>query len=476
MTGKAYVVFGSGEPIPSNVELSSLDGTNGFELVGAAAGDLTGPVGAAGDVNGDGFDDIIIGAFGVEENAGRSYVVFGSDGGFSARLNLASLDGSNGFRLTSVDSEDESGYSVDGAGDFNGDGIDDLLIGAPRADANGLNAGQAFVVYGSTSGFGASVDLELLDGTDGFVVNGSASSGLGGDVAAAGDINGDGIDDVIVSAPDYDGFTGETFVLFGSPDGFPASSETGDIDGTNGFRLVGTDSTEFSGRSVDGIGDLNGDGIDDLLISGSFPNCGVGGAYVVFGSKEGFSASVDLSTLDGTNGFYLQGIDGCDSAGNSLSAAGDFNGDGFADIIIGADGASSYADDGVTAVYGGESYVVFGSGDGFAPTVPLASLDGLNGIRIEGIADGDSSGRSVSNAGDVNGDGLDDVIIGAFGADPNGEGSGQGYVLFGFNALTVSTLSDSGDDATVAGDLLAEAADGDGLSLREAVLLANSSP
>ena len=181
---------------------------------------------------------------------------------------------------------------------------------------------------------------------------------------------------------------------------------------------------------------MNGDGIGDLIIGAPedvVPDVGeiyAGQSYVVFGSSGGFAASLDFSDLDGSNGFRLGGIDSSDQSGWSVSGAGDVNGDGIADLIIGA----RFADpDGVVSA--GESYLVFGSSAGFAANLGLSDLDGSNGFRLDGI-DGDSSGFSVSGAGDVNGDGIADLIIGAPSAGPDGNsGAGESYVVFGSTAL-----------------------------------------
>src|SRR5206468_2395658 len=149
----------------ANIDLSSLDGSNGFKLNGMNGADWAGlSVAPAGDVNGDGFADVIVGAPGAEFfDLGASYVLFGKAAGFAASINLSSLVGGNGFKLNGVAVDDYAGDSVASAGDVNGDGFADLIVGAFRADPHGTNSGASYVVFGKAAGFGANLDLSSLD-------------------------------------------------------------------------------------------------------------------------------------------------------------------------------------------------------------------------------------------------------------------------------------------------------------------------
>ena len=186
---------------------------------------------------------------------------------------------------------------------------------------------------------------------------------------------------------------------------------------------------------------------------------------MVFGSGSEFSSTLNLSSLNGINGFRIDGLAAYDISGRSVSSAGDINGDGIDDLIIGADGADPNGN------FSGSSYVVFGSGGEFSSTLNLSSLNGSNGFRIDGAATFDRSGFSVSSAGDINGDGIDDLIIGANGADPNGNYSGSSYVVFGSvnQAPTIVTNSAGNvlENTTLVVDIEAtddSSSEGDGLT------------
>jgi hypothetical protein len=477
LEGESYVVFGkaswAGTP---SIDLATLDGTNGFRLIGIDEVDRSGfSVSSAGDVNGDGFSDLIVGAPTAESAGGgsyegESYLVFGkASWAGTPSLDLATLDGTNGFRLIGIDAYDDSGISVSSAGDVNGDGFADLIVGANGAESAGgaNNEGENYVVFGKASWAGTpSLDLATLDGTNGFRLIGIDEYDFsGGSVSSAGDVNGDGFDDLIVGAPGGEstgGATdeGESYVVFGKASwaGTP-SLDLAALDGTNGFRLIGADEYGYSGRSVSSAGDVNGDGLADLIVGAPKAQSGpfaVGESYVVFGKASwAGTPSLDLAALDGTNGFGLIGIDGRDYSGVSVSSAGDVNGDGFADLIVGADRAESAG--GASAE--GESYVVYGKASWVGvPSLDLATLDGTNGFRLIGVDEYDRSGGSVSSAGDVNGDGFDDLIVGAPGAESAGgpTNEGESYVVFGGNFTgAVTHLGTPGDD-TLTGSAAAE--------------------
>jgi hypothetical protein len=343
--------------------------------------------------------------------------------------------GTRGFRIDGIDESDRSGRSVSGAGDVNGDGLADLIVGAPYAYPDGTSmAGESYVVFGKAGN--APVDLGNL-GSGGFRIDGIDVEDFSGrSVSGAGDVNGDDLADLIVGAfqADPGGKTdaGESYVVFGKVDATPVDLAA---LGVGGFRIEGIDADDRSGISVSGAGDVNGDGLADLIVGAYLADPGgdtsAGDSAVVFGNSD--AMPVYLGAL-GAGGFRIDGIDAFDFLGLSVSGAGDINGDGLTDLIVGAYRADPDGD-----VSAGESYVVFGKTD--ANPVDLAAL-GAGGFRIDGIDAGDFSGYSVSGAGDVNGDGLADLIIGAPSADPGGDiSAGESYLVFGKTDATPVDLA-----------------------------------
>jgi len=467
LAGESYVVFGSTNDFSANIELSDLDGNNGFTFKGSDAGDSSGfSVGSAGDINGDGIDDLLIGARYADPDgnlrAGETYLVFGSTSGFASTMAPSDLDGVNGFVLNGSEPDGESGFSVTGIGDVNNDGFNDFMTGARYADEDrSFESGKTYVVYGGAN-FSSVLELSDLDGTNGFALNGiNEGDRSGRSVSRAGDMNNDGIDDFVISAyyADPNGITnaGQHYVVFGDSAGFASSFDLSSLDGNNGFTLNGIVSSSRTGFEVSDAGDVNADGIDDIIIAmwpGGNSIAGAGESYVVYGSSAGFSSVLELSDLDGNNGFVLRGAIAGEGAGSSVSGAGDVNKDGIDDIVVGA-----YSADRSSKRDVGKSYVVYGSSDGFTSRFDLSAIDGNNGFVLNGIDTGDFAGLAVSAAGDVNGDGIDDVMIGAYKADqPGARDAGESYVVFG-RAESVSSADDvidfySGEHTvnTLAGD------------------------
>jgi FG-GAP repeat/FG-GAP-like repeat len=433
----------------SPVQLSAIaGGTGGFVINGQAASDWSGlSVSGAGDVNGDGLADLIISADNADPggriDAGKTYVVFGK--GTGTAVNLSAVEaGTGGFVINGQTAGDWSAYSVSGAGDVNGDGLADVVVGAIFADPGGVsNAGKSYVVFGKSTG--TAVNLSAVEaGTGGFVINGQAMDDtLGYSVSGAGDVNGDGLADVIVASTGADpsglSAAGKSYVVFGKSSGTAINLSAVEA-GTGGFVISGQSTFDTSGYSVSGAGDVNGDGLADLIVGAIDADPGgvsnAGKSYVVFGKSSG--TFVNLSAVEaGTGGFVINGQAVDDTAGFSVSGAGDVNGDGLADLIVGAVDADP---GGVN--HAGKSYVVFGKSSGTA--INLSAVEaGTGGFVISGQSTFDMSGYSVSGAGDLNGDGLADLIVGAIGADPGGlSDAGKSYVVFGKNTGTAINLSD----------------------------------
>lgn len=442
------------------INLGLLNGPNGFRITGRSDGDQAGrALRNAGDVNADGLDDFIIGAPSASPNgaqsAGEAYVIFGRTTNPTA-LSLNDLDGNNGFRVSGLAFNDEVGYAVSGAGDVNKDGYDDVIIGAPGAEADDdiEDAGAAYVVFGRAT-FTAQIDLQTLNGTNGFRIDGIvADARTGTGVAQAGDINGDGYDDVLIGAPEASiggkDWVGQAFAVLGRHS-FPPVLDLNTLNGSDGFLINGVAAESSTGKVLRSAGDLNRDGYDDIaIVAGSYltgRSLDTGTIYIIFGQPT-FAAKFNLTGLNGSDGFKIEGIATGDNAGRSVASAGDVNGDGRFDLVIGAPYAAAHT---------GEAYVVFGQAS-YPATLNLSTLNGSNGFRLSGGEANGEAGTAVG-AADVNGDGLEDVIIGASTA---GAGSlrfaGKTYVVLGrpsFAAsLSLNALGDGGFrlDGAVAGD------------------------
>ena len=396
-------------------------GEEDVRLLGNEAGDGAGYSVASGDLNGDGFDDLIIGAPlsapGGRVEAGKTYVVLGG-----TELPAATeLEDRAALILLGGESIDRLGNSV-ASGDLNGDGFDDLIIGSSAASApDRFGAGKTYVIYGE-SNLSAVVNLNV-DAADVTFV-GKRTDDQSGSSLACGDIDGDDLNDLIIGAPGAPNGTalGEAYVIKGSrflsfP---PAAVEF--LDDAD-LSLQGFAAADRFGNSV-ASGDFNWDGHDDLLIGATNARSYTGNAYVVLGDPL-LTGSIDLTIL---------GDDPSGSAGWVVTTS-NFDGDGFDDLITSAPGASP-----PSAAFGGKVYTIYGN-PSFPATTDLSSSEST--LVIWGGSPNDLTGISVAS-GDFNGDAVDDLIVGASQASPGGKtGAGEVYLVYGIPPFVGLSMPDT---------------------------------
>ena len=330
---------------------------------------------------------------------------------------LASSDAS----FTGAAPNDLAATSLDRAGDVNGDGFDDLLIGAPKNDFGpGVDGGSAYLVLGGPDGWGTETPLSRPAIVQYFGANNEEA---GSSVAGAGDVNGDGFADLVVGAPLNDTVAadaGMAYLILGS-----ATPTDGAL--TSHIQLSGEAASDRAGADVAGLGDVNGDNRSDLAIGApvnAAAGAGAGAAYVVLGSAAPAGGSL-------ASHIRFTGVAG-DAAGTSVGGGGDFDGDGFADLIVGAPGNDT------PGVDSGAAYIEPGS-----PALASGALDGIPpNVRLDGDS-GDAAGTGVA-LGNVDGDGRADALVGAPLSDSGGADSGAGYFMPGRPGLPSQQLSVNG--------------------------------
>jgi FG-GAP repeat len=367
---------------PDSVQLSVV------QFTGEAADDNMGMgLDAAGDFNGDSIPDLVVGApyaDAGETDGGAAYIFLGGD----------SSDTNWDFRVLAEAVDDQLGYSVAGVGDLDKDGFDDIAAGARWNDRAGNNKGAVWLVFGSGPPFGLN-SIVLTGNTDGEAGFGHAVSG--------GDFNGDGYADVVVGAPfdmpDFLSYQAGKVQIFYGGDAMDTDADV---------TIYGEAQNDHFGWSVDCAGDVNNDGYDDLVVGarwyGQYPDSGRGKAYIYYGGDP-MDIGADIE---------LTGNNSNDWVGYDVAGAGDINRDGFADVLVGA----PYFEGGAAV---GRVYLLYGG----------SAMDNVPDLIFDGSTGGDQFGWSVDGGKDINGDGYDDVVVGARFNDCHANAGGAAYVFYG---------------------------------------------
>lgn len=428
-----YVVFGHAKPWAPDFNLANLNGQNGFKFANKIISCKS-----AGDANGDEIGDLVVSAV-LDGQEPKTFLVFGTKQPWPAIFDLATLDGSNGVRFDDY-AGTEVGAVSNSIGDITGDGLSETLIG-------GKTYARSFVAFGKKN-WNATFDLGTLDGSTGFTLDLTKVFC----VTAVNDLNGDRRNDFALGC---DPLNSRNYVLFGRSN-WPAFVNSDFIDGKRGFGIVYSDSIENTIKCMT-YGDLFGKQNTSLVLGAPlFSPQGQerAGSVFVLNEKNEWPAVFDLDSLDGQSGFRFDGENPEDQIGQSLAVVPNFNKDGHGALVIGAGQAST------SKINTGKTIVAFGRAN-WPATFNLGLLlkQPNSGVIIEGENEEDQAGTSVSDIGDIDGDGNRKIIIGAPQASTSEQPeSGKSYVISSnqfFELTTHLNLENGGDLLLQPGNLRA---------------------
>jgi len=472
--GAAFVFLGSASGI-ANGNPATAAAVIESNQAGGILGDLGFSVAGAGDVNGDGYSDVIVGAPFYSDGSsgeGAAFVFLGSASGI-ANGNPATA----AAVLESNQANAQLGYSVAGAGDVNGDGYADVIVGSPFYDDGLTDEGAAFVFLGSASGIANGTPATAAAALE----SNQVDARLGISVASAGDVNGDGYADVIAGAHFYDNGQadeGAAFVYLGGgsgiADGGPSSAATSLTSSTS----------PWYGFSVASAGDVNGDGYSDVIVGAPYFDAGEtdeGAAFVFLGGSAGIasgdtgSAATQLESNQTNGSIVPLGFEAYSLGYVAVASAGDVNGDGYGDVIVGFPGY----DDGQTDE--GAAFIFLGSATGIPNGNPSTAATRLESNQVSTGVTPPYFGASVASAGDVNGDGYGDVIVGAAGYSNGQTNEGAAFVFLGSpsgvadgNPATAATVLESNQASAFLGFNVASAGDVNGDGYADVIVGASS--
>ncbi len=421
--GEVYLFYGNATGWKMDMSVTDADAS----FVGNPGSGAGISLADAGDVNGDGYSDFLIGA------RGAAHLFLGKASGWSMDTSVWEADAT----FFGEDPNDYAGYVV-GVGDVNRDGLDDFMIGARDNDEWGRAAGQVYLILGKRYGWSNNTSLSNADAS---YYSGGVQDHLHM-AAGAGDVNGDGYDDFLIANPQRISIphdVGRTYLIFGRSSGWSMDVNLSSVD----TSFIGSNISWGIGTSIDGAGDVNADGYDDILISRTGTvgdRRRVGQTFLILGKATGWTKDMNISQA----GPYFVGEEESDESGSKVAGVGDFNGDGFDDFLISARSSQE------AGYYRGQVYLIYGRAKGWPTETNLSKAN----ASFLGEGDSDNLGWAIDGAGDVNGDELDDIVLGCGQNDEGGKDVGQSYLIFQTDGVPPKIETDRTPDVATTGDNL----------------------